>query len=528
ESYMKQLQYDKALEYYYAVELMLNEISFPTESIRELILKIKEKKGEYQLQKQKEFELSIQKEREEWEFQQKIAETTRVEQERLKAKELEILKKEQLKSRLEQRKEQAFKILDEGEHFLKEQNYDNAIVCYRSAGIILNELQFPTDSINNMIFKIKTLKNQKEELKNLQVQKELEKLEEERVLSALIDERKRQEREKKEAQRLALQEREKIIQEQMSVRESAYSLLEEAGKFLKHHIPNYSKAISLHIQARHILAENIGWEPEIKNLDALIKDLQQEQTNFIEKKRLEEQARLQRENEFAMFQEEVRRRRLEQEKIKREQERQYRDLVVKRQQVEQIRDDGLKLIDEGKKWAAYHEFERAFKNFDLAIKKFSEIGWDEEVKYIQTEIRNAKALEERVTSEEARIKAVQEQLEKQKILEKERREKEETELKETVGEVSKLTDNIISLIEERREEQVVLEIQQKKRFESKSKEFRKEMTNLIKMKQELKDEITKKEEDKRIFQEKLEKAKEREKVDSLKKMIKEAAEKKKK
>ncbi|UCD00396.1 MAG: hypothetical protein JSV23_05750 [Promethearchaeota archaeon] len=526
--YMKQLQYDKVLDYYHAAELKLNEIAFPTESIRELILKVQEKKREYQLQKQKEFERNMQREQEEWDFQQKIAETTQVEQERLKAKELEMLKKEQLKLRLEQGKEQAFKILDEGEHFLKEQNYDNAIICYRRAGIILNELQFPTDSINNMIFKIKNLKNQKEELKNLQFQKELEKLEEEKILSALIDERKRQEREKKEAQQLALQEREKILKEQMDVRESAYSLLEQAGKYLKHHIPNYNKAISLYIQARSLLAENIGWEPEIKNLNALIQDLQQEQANFLEKKRLEEQSRLERQKEYTLFQEEVRKRRLEQEKIRREQERQYRDLIIKRKQAEQIRDDGLKFIDEGKKWAAYHDFERAYKNFNLAITKFREIGWDEEIKYIEIEIKNTKALEERVTKEEARIQSVQEQLEKQRFLEERRRKKEEAELKETIGQVSELADSIINLIEERRQEQELAEIQQEKKIKSKSKEFRKEMTNLIKMKQELMDEITKKEEENRIFQEKLEKAKEREKVDSLKRMIKEAAEKKKK
>lgn len=525
---MNQSQYDKSLEYYHAAELILNEIAFPTDSIRELILKVQEKKREHELQKQKELELSLQREREEWKFHQNVSESLQVEKERMKTKELEILKSEQLKLKLEERKEQAFKILDEGEHYLKEQNYDNAIICYRRAGIIFNELQFPSDSINNMIFKIKNLKKQKEELKNLQFQKELEKLEEERLLSALIDERKRQEREKKEAQRLALQEREKIIQGQMSVRESAYSLLEEAGKYLKFRIPNYNEAISLYIQARHLLAENIGWEPEIKNLNSLIQDLQQEQSNFLEKKRLEEQARLQRQNEYTMFQEEVKRRRLEQEKIKREQERQYRDLIIKRQQVEQIRDDGLKHIDEGKKWAAYHDFERAYKNFDSAMTKFREIGWDEEIKYIQTEIKNTKLLEERVTIEDARIKAVQEQLEKQRILEERHRKEDEAELKETIGEVSKLADNIINLIEERREEEELTEIKQKKKIESKSKEFRKEMTNLIKMKQELMDEITKKEEDKRIFQEKLDKAKEREKVDSIKKLIKEAAEKKKK
>ncbi|MFW9900727.1 MAG: hypothetical protein ACFFDY_05500, partial [Candidatus Thorarchaeota archaeon] len=421
EIFMNQSQYDKSLEYYHAAELILNEIGFATDSIRELVLKVQEKKREYELRKQKELELSIQKEREEWKLKQRVAEDISVEKERLKAKKLEILKREQLKEKLEQRREQAFKIIDEGERFLKENNYDNALVCYRRAGIILNELQFPTDAINNTMLSIKKLKKQREEEEKLIYQKELERLEEERALKALIDERKRQEREKREAQQLALKQREKMIQKQMSVRESAYSLLEEAGKYLKYHIPNYNEAISLYIQARRILEENIGWEPEINNLNELIKDLQQEQANFLEKKRLEEQARLQRQKEYALFQEEVKKRRIEQEKVKQEQEKQYRNLILKRQQIDKLRDDGLKLIDEGKKWSAYHNFEKAYQNFNDAILKFKEIGWDDEIKYIQTEIKNTNILEERVKKEEQRIRSIQEQLDKQREAEIERR-----------------------------------------------------------------------------------------------------------
>jgi len=527
EIYMNKSQYDKSLEYYYAAELILNEIAFPTDSIRELILKIQEKKREYQMAKQKELTQSIQREREEWNIHQKVAENLQIEKERLKTKELEILKMEQLKSKLEERKEQAFKILDEGERFLKEQIYDNAIVCYRRAGNILNELQFPTDSINNTIFKIKKIKHQKEEEEGLKYQKELERLEEEKALKALIEERKRQEKEKREARQSALKEREKMIQEQMSVRESAYSLLEEAGKYLKHRIPNYNKAISLYIQARHILEENIGWEPEIKNLNAMIKDLQQEQANFFEKKRLEEQAHLQRQNEYAVFQEEVKKRRLEQEKLKRKQEKQYRNVILKRRQVDKLRDDGLKLIDEGKKWSSYHNFKKAYQNFNSAIMKFKEIGWDEEVKYIETEIKNTKLLEERVKKEELRMQSIQDQLDKQRALEDSRRKDEEAKLKNMIGEVGELADDVIGLIEKKRQEQKSVEKQKRKKIVDESKEFRKEMGDLLKIKQELIEEIGKKEKQRSKFQEELRKAKEREEVDNLKRMIKETAKKKK-
>ena len=527
ETFMNQSQYDKSLEYYHSAELILNEIAYPTDSIRELILKVQEKKREYQIQKQKELEQSIQREREEWKFQQKIAENLQIEKERLKEKELEVIKREQLKLKFEERKEQAFKILDEGERYLKEQNYDNALVCYRRASLFLNELQFPTNSINKMILKINKLKKQKEEAQNLKYQKELESLEESKALESLIEERKRQEREKRKAQQIALQEREKIIQQQMNVRESAYSLLEEAGNYLKGRTPNYNEAILLYIQARHILEENIGWEPEINNLNLLIKDLQQEHANFLERKRLEEQKRLQRQNEYALFQEEVRRRRIEQEKLKREQEKQYRDLIYKRQHVEQIKDEGLKLIDEGKKQARFHEFEKAYTNFEVAIVKFREIGWNEEIKYIETEIKNAKLLEERVKKEEKRIQSIQEQLEKQRILEAERIKAEEIKLKETVGEVSELADEVIVLHEKEQEEQKLAAKQKEDKIKYGAKQFRKEMGSLMKMKQELIDEIAKKEAEKKEFEEKLQKAKEREEIDNLKRMIKESSEKKK-
>ena len=528
EVFMKQAQYDKSLNYYHAAELILNEIAFPTEAIREAIFIIQEKKRHHQLQKYKELESNLQKEKEELEFQQKVTANLSNEKGRLKIKQLEIQKSEQSKLKLEERKEQAFMILDEAEHFLKSLDYDNALKNYHKAEIILNELQFPTDIMKHMVIKIKHLKEQKEEITSLQYEKELEKLEEEKVLQALIEERKRQQREKKKAQKLAIQEREKIIRAQKSTRESAYSLLEEAGKYLKKYIPEYNKAISLYIQARNLLAENIGWAPEINNLDTLIKDLQQEQVTFIEKKRIEEQTRLQRQIEYEKFIEEVKRRRFDQEKLKREQERQYRKLIHKKQKLEQIKNEGLRLIDEGKKWALYHNFTSAYKNLNMAITKFREIGWDKEIKYIETEIKNTKIFEEKVKKEEARIEAIQEQLEKQKNLEKRHKEIENAKLKETISEVSHLADDVMAMIKKRKKQEKISEKQKEEKIKYDAREFKKEMGQLINIKEELIDELEKKEEERRKFQEKLEKAKEREEVDNLKRMIGDISKDKKK
>ncbi|MHA1986200.1 MAG: hypothetical protein ACW98D_06145 [Promethearchaeota archaeon] len=528
EIYLNQTQYDKALEYYYSAEIILNEIRFPTEGIREMIQKVQERKKEFQSQKQKDLEMKVQKEKDEWEFHQKAAEMADVERQRLKDKQIQIEEIERRKSIVEQRKEQAFKILDEAEKHLNQSQYQKAIEKYRKAEFILNEIYFPTDSINSMVSKVKLIIKEKEATEELKFQRELEKIQEEKDLQLLIEERQRQEREKKKAQLLTAKERERIIEEQISIRDSAYSFLEEAGNHLKQPIPDYDKAISLYFLARNLLSENIGWEPEINNLNALIKDLQREQTNFYEKKQIEEAAQIERQKEYAAFQEEVKIRRIEQEKLKREQERQYRELILTKQRSEQIRDEGLKLIDEGKKWTAYHDFEKANDRYNQAIQKFREIGWNEEINYIETEIKNMKLFEERVIAEESRINAIQEQLEEQREKEESKRKIEDLKLQENISEVHQSANDIMKLIEERREKEKSIEEQEKLKTIEESKDFRGKIGDLIKIKEELIRELGLKEQEEENLKEKLQRAKEREEVDNLKRMIKETGTKKKK
>ena len=528
EVFMKQTHYDKSLEYYRTAELILNEISFPTGAIREMINKVQEKRRESHLQKQLELEENLEREKQRLSIQQKITSNLQIEKRRLAKKQLQIQKSEKFKLKLEERKIQAFAILGEADDLLKLSDYDNALNNYRKAEIMLNELQFPTDSIRNMIRNINNLKKEKGKSELIEYQRKLDKMQEENALNALIEERKRQEREKKRAQQLALQEKEKIIQEQRSARESAYSLLTEAGKYLKQRNPDYDSAISIYIQARKILAENVGWEPEINNLSLLIKDLQEEQVNFTEKKRLEEIARFERQKEYELFQEEINKRRLEQEKIKREQERQYRKIVIKKQQVEKIRDEGLRLIDEGKNFAIYHNFPRAYKNLNMAISKFKEIGWVAEIKYIETEIKNTKELEQKVEKEAERAEQIQRQLEEQKNFEEKRRELEYNKLKATKDEVSDLADTVMLMILEKKEEQKKAEKEKEESIKREAKEFRKEMGKLMKFKEELGDELAKKEKDKKLEIDKLNEAKKREEIDDLKKMIRDAAKGKKK
>ncbi|MFX1257853.1 MAG: hypothetical protein ACFFAN_08340 [Promethearchaeota archaeon] len=527
EILIKRALYDKVLEHYRSVELKLKEINFPTEGIRYIIKDIEEQKKEREILKQKEFELDLQKKEEEEEFHHKITENLEKEKEHLKTKKIETKKLELMRAFSEKRKEELFKILDEAENFINSSDYDQALESYRKAEVLSHELNFPTESIKSMITKIINLKKKKELAEELEIQRELEKLEQEKELQTIIDDRQKQEREKKKAQQLAFQERERMIQEQKNYRNAAFSLLDEAGLYLKKEIPDYETAISLYVQARDILQENIGWAPEINNLNDLIKDLQQEKTNLIEKRKLEMQAELRRQQEYELFQEELKKRKSEAKIQKEIRERELKKFEQKKELAEKLKQEGLNLIDEGKKSVDYREFDKAYDYFNKAITHFKEIGWGDHIHIIESEINKTRLLEEKVKKEELEVQRIQEELDQQRKLEKQRRSKEDQKIKQVIGDVSDFTDDVAVLIETKKKELKLTEEQKSKKIKNDAKIFSKDLGKLIQLRQEIRIELAKKEELIKKEKEKAQDARKREEVDDIARMIKDVAKKKK-
>ncbi|MHA1509953.1 MAG: hypothetical protein ACTSO6_14770, partial [Promethearchaeota archaeon] len=510
----------KALEYYRSAELVLNEINYPTNSIKELIAQLKEKKRVNDLQKQKVLEHKLQKEREENDFQLKIAKNISEERNRLKLKKVEAEKLILTQTLIEGKKDEAFTILDDAELHINNSQFDLAIMSYRKAMLILNEIHFPTDSISNMIVKADKLKMRREQEEEQKLKRELDRLKEERNLEGILKERRRQEREKKKAQQIAAVQRDRIIQDQMTFREAAYSLLEEGGNYIKMSTPDYDKAISLYIQARDLLAEKIGWEPELSNLNTLIKDLNNEKETYLKKKKAEEETNIKRQQEYELFREEMRKQQMETELRKREQQKKFKKLYETQKQAEKIKEEGLKLIDEGKELATKYEFKTAYKKFNNAITKFKNIGWDEQTKFIEKEIENARNFEQKVINSNRKIKEIHQELKNQKIKEKREKKEEEKKIKGTIKEVSVLSGEISNLIKIKKEKEELQSRQRKEKTVSKSKEFRKDMQNMLNFKQGLTQELSvakKAIEDKK---KEAELAKDKEKADEIKKMLK--------
>jgi len=526
ENLVTQGNYDNALEYYRSAELVLNEIGYPTNSIKELIVKVKEKKRSNELQRQKELETKLQKEREEFKFQKKIAGDLIKEKKRLKLKQIGIEKQVLTREIINRKKNEAFKNLDDAERHIKNFEFDLSIMNYRKAMLILNEIQFPTDSISDMIAKANNLKIKKEQEKQQKLQRELERLKEEKNLEAILKERRRLEIDKKAAQQIAIQQRERIVQDQLTYREAAYSFLEDGGKFLKQKPPDYDKAISLYIQARNLLAEKIGWEPEINNLNILINDLVQEKTNYRERKKVEEELRIKRQREYELFRQRIQKQQLEEDIKKREQQKKLRRLYENQKYVAITKEEGLSLIDEGKESAMNYDFETAYKNFNRAIQKFNEIGWSEQTKYIQKEIENTQLFEQKVKESNDKIQNLHAELEAKKRKEAHQLKVAESKLRVTIKEVGDLAGEVSQLIKIKNAQDEIREKQKKEDIALKSKEFRRDMKDLINLKQELIIELSDSRKKAEKRKEELELAKDKEKADEIKKMLKDLSKKK--
>jgi len=511
--------YDKALEYYRSAELILNEIRFPTDSLKETILKVKEKQRESEINKQQELQQQLERQKEEKEFQRFISESVVREKEKIKQKKVEIEKLQKLRQNIEQKKEAAFDILDEGEKYLNSKNYDNAIEFYRKAMMILDEIQFPTNTISDTIFKIMELKKKQAIEKEEVLKREIEKMEEERKLKVILEERKQQETKKKVAQQIAIKEREKAVKEQLSYREAAYSLLEEAGKFLKKSIPDYDRAISLYIQSRDLLQEKIGWEPEINNLNVLIRDLTKEKEKLKERKILEEEIRLKRQREYELFQKEIQKRKEEYLKQKREQQEKTRKLLEKRQLEKQISEEGLALLDQARSMVSQRNFETAIQKFQTAISKFNEIGWNDQIQYVKEEIENTEKLHQKFLQEELEIKKLHEELTLKRELEDRKLKEKEKTLQKAIGEVGDLTGEISTMIADYKKQARLREKQRQEKIKTEAKEFSNNMSKMIQLKQELQESLSQSKQSKENKKAEAELAKDKEKAEEIKKML---------
>ncbi len=375
-----------------------------------------------------------------------------------------------------------------------------------------------------MIKQVQLKKSEQELIIQREKEVQFQREREESELRMIIEERQRQEEEMRKAKHLALKKREELIAKVESRREVAFSLLENADNFLKQYHPDFDKAIELYLEAKNILLE-INWEPEIANLDTLIRNLREEKQKFITRQKQEEEARIRAAEEYEKFEQEVLRKKLDVQRVQEEQRLKLESFKLEQEQREQLQKEGFDLLDDAKKSVAMNHFTFAYEQFEQAIEKFKSIGWLEQTKYIKKEIETTKKLEENAIKAQKEVKKSQEALLRQKELDLLRRIEEEAVKKQSVKTINALSDDIVKSLKNQRLEQERTQVVVKKEVKMDAAKFAKDLGKMIKIKQDLASEIAKSDEEEKKKRVEKEKRKTKEELKELHKWIKEAGKK---
>ena len=149
--------------------------------LKETLDSIYTRKVEKEQEKVRQEQLIQGGKREEEIFKKKIKEQMEQEQKRLQMKQIEVQKQEDAKARMESQRVKAFKLLDTAEVLLNKGDYNLSIQTYRQAGLILSEIDFPTDVVKVMIHKIQVKKREGDRFKQNELEDKIKQEEENRI-----------------------------------------------------------------------------------------------------------------------------------------------------------------------------------------------------------------------------------------------------------------------------------------------------------------------------------------------------------
>ncbi|MFX1296763.1 MAG: hypothetical protein ACFFD2_18145, partial [Promethearchaeota archaeon] len=185
QKYVKNGDFDKAIYAYQNAGNIFAEIQWTDELplIEKSISELEMRKKDLFSLKQEEIQKLIEREKQEREFQMQLATQLREEREKLKEKEIALREHEKELEYRGIRKNEAFKLLDEAQNYLKNGDLDNASELYHQIANIFAEIQWDKeiDLIQNAITEIENKKREAQIQRQKDFQIALEKEREERI-----------------------------------------------------------------------------------------------------------------------------------------------------------------------------------------------------------------------------------------------------------------------------------------------------------------------------------------------------------
>ncbi|MFX1312237.1 MAG: hypothetical protein ACFFHD_06455, partial [Promethearchaeota archaeon] len=436
EESLNQSEYDKAIDLYRKSELILNEISYPTTIIKDAIQMIHEKKKEDDLKNTREYELNLRRKQEELLFQQQIAEKMKLEQLKMKEKQEELKKLEDNRLKTEKRKDEAFKILEEAQKSIEQNDFDKAITLYKNVANIFREIQWhdEIDLIQRSITAVENKKHQMEVKKQMELKESLEQEQEEKLFRELISEEMKNQREKFEQREIKLRKEEEELAYREKKREESFKLLDKAQNLLSK--GEFEESIEIYRDVANIFAQ-IEWEDEIPILENAIQNImkKQREDEILKSKLLQES--IDKEKADYEFMERIQLYRKKEQTMALEEEDHLKNQKLISAQNLAEQQEAFKLVDSGYELLKNQDFDSAIISYQRAIDILTEIGWTSEYLNLLTdtimtiEKRKKDLKKQKEIEHELKVKQQQEEQQFQsKISESMLKEKKKLELKE--------------------------------------------------------------------------------------------------
>ncbi|MGM0470239.1 MAG: hypothetical protein ACQERB_15675, partial [Promethearchaeati archaeon] len=367
--------YEESIEHYREAELILNQIQFPTDLIKETIMKIKSKQKEQEIAKQNELELKLKREQEEKILEQKIAERMKLEQERMKQKEIELARQKQIEKQIELQRKRAFELLNEAQELINENEYDKAIEIYHQVLEIFEDINWTEegDLIRNSIFEIEQQKKEMEKRKVRELREIIEQQEKEKVFREQIKKEAQLKQQMIEEQKIR-REKEETLEKQVQVRKNgAFILLDLAEEYLSN--GNYNDAIDVYYDVANIFAE-IQWNEEIPRIHQAIEEIKQKRDEEIKLKEERLKREIEKEEADKRFIANIQ----ESRKKQKMQELKRKELIKLKEELssqkEEERKKAFKIIEDADTLLKEEKYEAAIQVYKEAINILTEIGWE--------------------------------------------------------------------------------------------------------------------------------------------------------
>ncbi|MHA2186584.1 MAG: hypothetical protein ACXAAI_16460, partial [Promethearchaeota archaeon] len=238
-----------------------------------MIYKIEEKRREELINKSREFESNFRKEQEEKLFQQQITEKVRLEQLKLIDKQDELRKQEEYRQLTEEKRDEAFNVLETAQSLIVNGQFNKAIESYQKAASIFAEIQWD-DEIKLIQDSIEVVKNKKRE-GEIRKQQELEEaINQEKMEKAFQEQIAKEvsiQRENLKQKEVVLLDKEKELAFREKQKEAAFNLLDKSQELISQ--GKYDEALEIYHAVTNSFAQ-LQWIDEIPIIQEAIREIE--------------------------------------------------------------------------------------------------------------------------------------------------------------------------------------------------------------------------------------------------------------